>query len=145
VAVFERELDLDPGSVWNVLQDPASYPQWVAGAIEVVDVDRDWPAVGAAFRYAFRWGPFRRSGQALVLESHPPGHLVLRWSRGLASDSIAHISMSASARSSVLRIVENPTGLRGAPLSGFSWLAGPSANARSLERLADLARRRQHS
>ncbi len=142
VAAFEREIDLDPESVWNVLEDPASYPQWVAGGIEVVDADPEWPAAGAAFRYGFRWGPFRRSGRATVLKSHPSGHLVIRWSRGLTSDSIAQISVGASSRGCILQIVEDPAGLRGAALSGISWLAGPSANARSLERLAGLAQRR---
>ena len=143
VAAFEREIDLDPESVWNVLEDPASYPQWVAGGIEVVDADprvagrrRGVPlrlslgavqALGASNRSQI--APLGPSGDPVVTRPH-------------VGFDRARSRWVASSRGCILQIVEDPAGLRGAALSGISWLAGPSANARSLERLAGLAQRR---
>jgi uncharacterized protein YndB with AHSA1/START domain len=139
VATFEREFSVEPQAVWSVLEDAEAYAQWIAGAIEVVHSDNAWPTVGASFDFRYRWGPFRRSGRATVLEAHPPGHVRIRWSRGPFADSIADIAIGSTTSGCVVRVVENPRGVRSSGMSSFFWVAGPSANARSLDRLARLA------
>jgi hypothetical protein len=107
--------------------------------IDVQQAMGSWPAAGASFDFSFLWGPFRRSGRATVLESRPPGLLRIRWSRGPTSQSIAEISVGISAQGCVVRIAENPHGLRSLGMSGYVWVPAPLANARSLERLEGLA------
>ena len=139
MASFERAVDVDPESVWAVLKDPQAYARWIAGRIEVQHVVGAWPATDASFEFRFAVGPLQRTGRATVLESHPPGHLRIRWSRGLTSESIAEIAVGMTPDGCVIKVAENPHGLRRAAMSGYFWVAGPLANARSLERLAELA------
>jgi hypothetical protein len=141
VATFEREFSVDPEAVWSVLKEPTAYAQWIAGAIAVVRTDDTWPTADASFDFRYRWGPFRLLGRATVLEGHPPGHLRIRWSRRPFADSIAEIVVGRTTRGCVIRIVEIPRGLRNSGIWSFFWVAGPTANAASLDRLWRLAHR----
>jgi hypothetical protein len=139
VASFQRAVDVAPESVWAVLEDPEAYPKWMAGKIDVQQALGSWPAAGASFDFSFLWGPFRRSGRATVLESRPPG--LLRDSVVTRPDfPIDRRDLRQHLRAGLRRrIAENPHGLRSLGMSGYVWVAGPLANARSIERLEGLA------
>lgn len=54
-------------SVWDVLIDPTTYPDWLIGAEEVRDVDDTWPAVGSQFHHRVGLGPLTLPDHSEVL------------------------------------------------------------------------------
>jgi uncharacterized protein YndB with AHSA1/START domain len=128
-------------AVWSVLADAASYPRWLLHLTEIRQIGGDWPTPGAAFEYRFQWGPIKLSGRAMVLQAHPPGHVRVRWRRGLLGVSIADISLQQTADRTVVRVAEAPEGLF-AGLATSPLVDGPrTANTvTSLDRLERLAR-----
>jgi hypothetical protein len=141
VGVIEREMSIGVEALWLVLADAASYAQWLLHLTEIRQIDGDWPTPGAAFEYRFRWGPIKLSGRATVLQAHPPGHVRVRWRRGLLGVSIADVSLQPVADRTVVRVTEEPEGLF-AGVSTNPLVDGPrTANTvTSLDRLERLAR-----
>src|SRR5690348_7400368 len=112
VGTVERTIAPEPDAVWAVLGNPLAYPRWVLGISEVRRFDDDWPRPGASFEYEYRWGPLKLSGRATVLAAHPPGHLRIRWRRGLISESIVELTAHRTGDMTTLRMSEGAAGLR---------------------------------
>jgi uncharacterized protein YndB with AHSA1/START domain len=141
VGVIEREMPVDVDAVWAVLADAKRYPRWVLHVTEIGRIDGDWPTPGAAFEYRFQWGPVKLSGRATVLQANAPGHVRVRWRRGLLGVSIADISLRQFSDRTVVRMAEAPEGLF-AGLSTSPLVDGTRSanNVTSLDRLERLAR-----
>ncbi len=67
MAYTSRKLAASRQSVWDVLIDPTTYPDWLIGAEEVRDVDDTWPAVGSQFHHRVGLGPLTLPDHSEVL------------------------------------------------------------------------------
>ena len=67
MAYTSRKLAASRQSVWDVLIDPTTYPDWLFGAEEVRDVDDTWPAVGSQFHHRVGLGPLTLPDHSEVL------------------------------------------------------------------------------
>jgi uncharacterized protein YndB with AHSA1/START domain len=150
MVTVERTVGSEPDAVWAILGDPLAYPRWVLGITEVRTFDHDWPRPGASFEYGFRWGPLKLSGRATVLAAHPPGHLRMRWRRGLISESTVELTAERVGDLTRIRMAEGAAGLRQGfpanPLVAAVQSGGNVTSVARLGRLADeraVARRRQ--
>jgi hypothetical protein len=52
-----REFDASAPTVFGVLLDPESYPEWLIGAKSIRDVDASWPEPGSRFYHRVGIGP----------------------------------------------------------------------------------------
>jgi hypothetical protein len=57
VAYVCREFDAPASDVFEVLADPASYPDWLIGTASIRDVDAAWPRPGSRFHHRVGLGP----------------------------------------------------------------------------------------
>jgi uncharacterized protein YndB with AHSA1/START domain len=71
------QIDLPPDRVWAVLATPATYADWVVGSDIIRGADESWPAVGSRFYHRVGWGPFKVKDHTEVVESDPPGKLII--------------------------------------------------------------------
>jgi len=67
MAFTSREIDASVSEVFAVLADPETYPDWLAGASDIRDVDEDWPAPGSKFFHRVGLGPLTLPDSTKVL------------------------------------------------------------------------------
>jgi uncharacterized protein YndB with AHSA1/START domain len=77
MATSHIQIDLPPDRVWAVLATPATYADWVVGSDIIRGADESWPAVGSRFYHRVGWGPFKVKDHTEVVESDPPGKLII--------------------------------------------------------------------
>lgn len=80
-----------PETVFDVLNDPASYLLWVVGSKHIRGVDSNWPQPGSKLHHTVGWGPFKDHDATEVVEIDPPRHLRLEaraWPFGAAEVDI---------------------------------------------------------
>ncbi len=78
-AEARRTITASTEQIFAVLSDPSTYPQWLVGAQEVRDVDKDFPQPGTVFHHSV--GPTEAATVHDVSESlevNPPRYLKLR-------------------------------------------------------------------
>jgi uncharacterized protein YndB with AHSA1/START domain len=139
MAGVERNLAAGREAVWAVLADPARYPDWVLGMSEVRRADRDWPLPGATFDYRLRWGPVPLAGRATVLAAHPPGHLRIRWRRGLVGESTVELTIHRDDGTTTIRMSEGRAGLfQGIPANPLIAAIDYGRDVTSIDRLRRL-------
>lgn len=76
----EVSLDMPIGAeeAWDLLADPATYPTWLVGAVEILSIDDAWPEPGSSFRHRVGLGgPVTAQDSTSVREVDPPRLLVL--------------------------------------------------------------------
>src|SRR3954465_375666 len=141
----ERLIGAPPSAVFGVLSDPRSYAYWVIGSREVRDMDPDWPRPGSRFGHTVNVGPLRVQDYTSVEEVEPERRLQLRAkARPFGTARIALELEPADDEGTRVTIVEQAAD----PLTAFLFqplihLAVWRRNARSLDRLAELAEGRK--
>ena len=72
------EMPVSRDVTWRTISDPATYPDWLVGAVEIRSIDEDWPAPGSAFRHRVGLGgPFTTADSTSVVAVDEPTMLVL--------------------------------------------------------------------
>ncbi|MFI7382473.1 SRPBCC family protein [Streptomyces sp. NPDC049813] len=66
-----------PSAVWALLSDGHRYGEWVTGTQQVLAVDPEWPAVGAALKVRVGLGPLTLDDTSVVRISEPEHRLEL--------------------------------------------------------------------
>ena len=66
-----RELAVSAHRAFAVLVDPSTYPNWLAGAAAMRDIDDDWPRVGSRFHHRVGIGPITIADSTELLEIEP--------------------------------------------------------------------------
>jgi uncharacterized protein YndB with AHSA1/START domain len=134
-----------PEDVWEVLADGWLYPLWVVGASRMREVDDTWPEKGAKLHHSVGSWPVLIDDDTEVLESQPPGRLVLSaraWPGGEAR-VVLHVEARGGETTVTIEedVVSGPGKLLPAPLRLplLSW-----RNTETMRRLAFLVERRQH-
>jgi hypothetical protein len=145
VARNERRIEASPSAIFEVLGDPRSYAYWVIGSREVRDMDPDWPRPGSRFAHTINIGPLRVQDHTCVEEVEPDRRLQLRAkARPFGTARVVLELEPAGGDGTCVTIVEQAAD----PLTAFLFqplthLAVHRRNARSLERLAELAEGRR--
>jgi uncharacterized protein YndB with AHSA1/START domain len=78
VAYVCREYEAPTTEVFEILADPASYPQWLIGTATIRDVDASWPQPGSRFYHRVGIGPLVIPDHTEVLTIEPGSSLQLR-------------------------------------------------------------------
>lgn len=144
MARTERLIHASPSAVFDVLADPRSYVYWVIGSREIRDSDAGWPRPGSRFAHTVNVGPLRVQDHTEVEQLEPGRRLQLRAKArpfgtarvSLELDPVAegtHVTMVEQAADSLSAFLFQP----------LTHLAVQRRNARSLDRLAELAEGRR--
>ena len=72
-----REIAVPPSEIFAVLADPESYPDWLIGAANIRDYDRNWPSPGTKFHHSVGVRPFVLMDTTEVIDVEPDRSLVL--------------------------------------------------------------------
>jgi len=103
-----RTIDADPESVWRIVVDPTTYPQWLIGAQAVVKVDPAWPRPGSKFFHRVGVGPFTVSDSTVVEEVEPGQRLRLAVRARPFISAIATFELVSDGTRTVVSIEEEP-------------------------------------
>jgi uncharacterized protein YndB with AHSA1/START domain len=99
-----------PEAVYAVLSDPETYPDWLAGAQHIRQVDGDFPSEGSAFDHEV--GPNRAvtvADSTEVRSSDAPNRLVLEVHAG-PLQGIAEFELERTADGTLVTLRERMTG-----------------------------------
>jgi uncharacterized protein YndB with AHSA1/START domain len=146
VAYVCREFDTPPHTVFEVLSDPDTYPDWLIGAASIRDVDDTWPNVGSRFHHRVGVGPLSLRDYSEVLAIEPPALLRLRVrARPLIAAVVSYHVVGDAGRCVVTMEEEPERRLIGNVVRPVLDPTIHVRNHRSLRRLADViaARRPQ--
>jgi uncharacterized protein YndB with AHSA1/START domain len=139
------EIDAPPRTVFDVLADPRTYPEWLVGAQVITSVDDSWPACGAQFHHRVGLGPVRVAGSTTVRALESPQMLELGAGMGPFGEASVRFVVTATSTGSSVEIEELPRkGIaRGAwrVMSPVTNLALWGRNAASLAQLKDVVER----
>jgi hypothetical protein len=140
VATTTRLMHATPGEVFGVLADPRSYAYWVLGSKAVRDADSDWPANGSRFHHTVGFGPLRLRDHTSIEEVRSDRYLqLLTKARPMGT---ARVKLDLVPASGGTEVTMNERGADPATAFIFNPLTHllvHRRNARSLDRLAELA------
>jgi uncharacterized protein YndB with AHSA1/START domain len=68
MAFASREFELTAQTVFAVIVDPTTYPDWLVGAADMRGVDDDWPRRGSRFHHRVGFGPVTLSDSTELLD-----------------------------------------------------------------------------
>jgi uncharacterized protein YndB with AHSA1/START domain len=77
MAENHRLIRADAARIFDVLSDTDTYADWVVGAHQIRDADRNWPAVGSRLHHRVGVGPIKLNDNTEVVECKPGEKLVL--------------------------------------------------------------------
>jgi uncharacterized protein YndB with AHSA1/START domain len=142
--VNEITIDAPPPAVWEVLAEPPSYEEWVAGSKEIRDFDRNWPTSGTEFHHRVGFGPITVKDKTVSLEADPPRRLVMNVRALPFGHGIVAFRLAESGSGTLVRMEERPAG---GPVKVLWPLFGPLVKLRNAETLRRLKRlvERRHS
>lgn len=101
-------IEASPDSVFDVLVDPETYPDWLVGAQHIRSVDEDWPSVGARFHHAIGVGPAAVPGSTSVLRCARPDELVLAAGMGPFGEAAVRFALEPAPEGTLVRFEELP-------------------------------------
>lgn len=94
MAVRQILVNADTETVWSVLSDGETYPQWVIETQTIRAEDRSWPEVGSSIYFTVGLGPLQMRGDTTVR--------VMEWGRRLELE--AHARPYGTARVAIQTI-----------------------------------------
>lgn len=130
-------IDAPPSQVWDVLEDPYAYPQWVVGTDRTTDADANWPAPGSAFRVHVAFGHVDSTKVEAVI---PGKRIVLLAAASYLGPARVTIELEPDGDGTRVTLIEDPAG-KVAPMRFFppAHLAIRLRNVESLRRFKRLA------
>lgn len=105
-------LSASPEDVFSVLEDPATYPEWLVGASRITDVDENWPELGSKFSHRIGFGPFVIPGSTSMRVLDRSSELVLGAGMGILGEAIVRFQLEAVPEGTKVTLEE--TLIRGA-------------------------------
>ena len=144
MARTERLINASPTAVFDVLADPRSHVYWVVGSREIRDSDADWPRPGSRFAHTVNIGPLRVRDQTEVEEVDSGRRLQMRAKARPFGTARIKIELEPVVDGTRVTLVEQAADALSAFLfQPLTHLAVQRRNARSLDRLAELAEGRR--
>jgi len=129
--------------VFEVISDPTTYPDWLAGAKEIRSVDDDWPKAGSRFHHTVGLMKIITVNDSTeVLEVDPPNRLVLEvrvrpFGRGRTEFHLAPAGTHDGVERTSIVMTEEPIGLT----KLFAPVIDPTIDARNRASLNALVAR----
>ncbi|MDQ1380159.1 MAG: hypothetical protein QOJ71_878 [Actinomycetota bacterium] len=77
MSVQRIEIEATAESIFSVLVDPYTYPDWLVGAQRIRSVDDSWPEPGSAFHHVVGFGPIKVADSTRVTSLARPSCLEL--------------------------------------------------------------------
>lgn len=116
----ETFIQAPPEDVFDLLADPWSYVDWVAGTHAIREVDPRWPRRGARFHHTLAFGPLHVSDYSVAETARRPR--LLRFRGKARPVGTAHVTFDLRPRRGGTRVTltEDPAD----PLTGllfFPW------------------------
>lgn len=140
MARSEHLVHASPEAVFGVLADPRSYAYWVLGSEEIRDADVTWPAPGSRFHHTVKVGPLRLKDHSEVEEVRPGHFLQLKVKGRPLGTARVKLELERDDGGTRVTMVEEPGNTASALVfSPLTHLLVRRRNARSLDRLAELA------
>jgi len=132
-----------PETVFAVLADAFTYPQWVVGCKEVRRVDGEWPEPGATFHHSVGIGPIAVRDTTSVVSCEPGRRLVLH--ARARPTGIARVEFELAVRDGGTEVIQIEEPIKGPTALLHNrvqdWLID-RRNREGLRRLKQLAERR---
>ena len=127
-----------------MLADARGYAYWVIGSIEVREADSAWPQQGARFHHTVGMGPLRVQDHTAVEEVTPGQFLQLKTRARPLGNARVKLELEPANGGTRITMIEDPADKPTAFLfTPLTHLATRHRNARSLDRLAELAEGRR--
>lgn len=136
MTVTEHTFAESAATMYRILTDPTTYPEWLVGAKEIRDVSQDWPAVGSSFEHTVGFGPLQIPDKSVVFAIEPSRSLTLTVKVRPVLEARVKLEVLDNGSGSLVRMSEEPVGV----YTVIAPLARPlirARNKRSLDRLAD--------
>jgi hypothetical protein len=130
----------DRDTVWAIVSNPRTYPDWLVGAQEMRAVDPDFPAPGSALHHSV--GPTAGAtvdDDSVATAVAPPHYLELEVHVGPLSADV-ELHLREVPEGTEVRFRERPNGVARA-FTPFIRPVLHARNARSLQQLRDLITR----
>ncbi|MFD8911643.1 SRPBCC family protein [Streptomyces sp. NPDC059575] len=89
MAIRYQLIERPPTALWNVLDDPSRFADWVVGTDESGPREGSWPELGSSLTYTVRLGPRVAEGYTVVRRYEPPQYLELEAHTGVGTARIA--------------------------------------------------------
>ena len=139
----ETFIDASPESVFEVLLDARSYPEWIVGCQEIRDVEESWPAPGTHFHHRVGVGPLTVDDSTMLVSVDPPRRLVLEAHVGPVGTAEVIFEVSPEKGGSQVKITEQPVSGPAATMQNpvQDNLLG-FRNVETLRRLGDVVEKR---
>lgn len=131
-----RRFPVPVAAAWAVLSDPRTYPRWLVGCVDIVEVDDAWPEPGTAFRHRVGLaGPITTEDTTSVEAVEAPHHLHLE--ARARPFGRAHVEIEVRAAADGCEVAMREGMLN--PLKPLTPLAQPLVTARNRESLRRLS------
>jgi uncharacterized protein YndB with AHSA1/START domain len=140
----ERLIEAPAAAVFDVLADPRSYAYWVLGSMEIRGSDPSWPEVGSRFHHTVGLGPLRLRDHTFVEEVEQGRYLKLQARTRPFASARVELRLEQTEDGTRVTMVEDPADAQSAfVFMPLTHLMTRLRNARSLQRLAELAEGRR--
>jgi uncharacterized protein YndB with AHSA1/START domain len=144
MARCERIIAAPPESVYSVLADPRGYAYWVIGSMEIRGASADWPRPGSRFHHTVGFGPLRIKDHTVVEEIRPGRFIQLVAKARPLGKARVKLELEEDDGGTHVTMTEDPAdALTAFVFQPLTHLLTRARNARSLERLAELAEGRR--
>lgn len=130
-----------PEEVFDILEDPDTYPEWLVGASRITNVDRTWPRVGSKFSHRIGVGPLVIPGSTSIKVVDRPSQLVLGAGLGVLGEALVRFRLEDVPTGTQVTLEE--TLVRGPariPWGGLRQLVGAALRGRNAISLSSLER-----
>ena len=140
----ERTIAAPPEAVFATLIDARGYAYWVIGSMKVREVSSDWPRPGSRFHHTIGIGPLRLNDHTVVEEIEPDRFLQLKAKARPLGNARVKLTLERAPGGTRVTMNEDPADtLTAFVFMPLTHLLTRVRNARSLDRLAELAEGRR--
>ena len=146
MACTSREVGASAHDVFRALVDPRTYPEWLAGAANIRDVDHAWPEPGSRFHHTVGVGPVKIPDSTKVVRVEVDRLLCLAVRARPFISAIATFSLVSDGQRCVVTLEESALRLIGNVVRPVLDPLTDVRNHYSLKRLATFvsARSKEH-
>ena len=135
MTVTEHAFTESPATMYRILTDPTTYPEWLVGAKEIREVSENWPAVGSFFKHTVGFGPLQIPDRSVVFAIEPSRSLTLTVKVRPVLEARVKLEVLDDPAGSRVRMSEEPVGVYTA-IAPFARPLIRARNSASLDRLA---------
>lgn len=134
-------IDASPERVWEVLENPYLYPEWVVGSKRTLTADASWPEPGSDFKVKVGVGPLSFTDRTVAEAYESPYRIVLTAGGGGVAGARVEIRLQPDGSGTHITMIETPviTALRVLPPIHWAIKARNVESLRRLKRLAEAA------